>query len=184
MPTPLPSYYFPSHKYTSYWLSQLYIKPDREVMQSLKGSSQGSESGKEGGEWRRQRWTSQGNAISIAHSEVHVHLCWSSFWLLAEMTLLLCNNRCLHGSSYLSFRKPETFPGERIRASRLTLPSQTKNQSLLHIEWIDNKVLPQSTGNYIQQPGITYNRKECGKKKYVLCITESLCCTVEINTTL
>ena len=32
---------------------------------------------------------------------------------------------------------------------------------LLHIEWINNKVLLYSTGNYIQYPMINYNGKEC-----------------------
>ena len=40
-----------------------------------------------------------------------------------------------------------------------------------------------STGNYIQYPMINYNRKEYQKNVYI-CITESLCCTAEINTTL
>ena len=155
MPTPLPSYYFPSHKYTSYWLSQLYIKPDREVMQSLKGSSQGSESGRAGGEWRRQRWTSQDNAISTAHREVHVHLCWSPFWLLAEMTLLLCDNGCLHGSSYSSFRKPETtFPGECIRAFQAyPFPPRQK----VRVSYIQNG---QRTRSYRTAQGTIFNSLE------------------------
>ena len=71
---------------------------------------------------------------------------------------------------------------------------------LLHIEWMDNKVLLYSTGNYIQCPGINHNgkeyKKECVYEKILLlpsfhfytytyvCIIESLCCTAEINTTL
>ena len=39
------------------------------------------------------------------------------------------------------------------------------------------------TGNYMQYPGINYNGKEY-KKGCILCITELLCCTAEINTTL
>ena len=31
---------------------------------------------------------------------------------------------------------------------------------LLHLEWIDNKVLLYSTGNYIQSRGINHNGKE------------------------
>ena len=34
---------------------------------------------------------------------------------------------------------------------------------LLHIEWINNKVLLYSTGSYIQFPVINYNRKEYEK---------------------
>ena len=51
-----------------------------------------------------------------------------------------------------------------------------------HVGWINNMVLVYSTGNYIQYPVISHNGKEHAKE-YV-CITESLCCTAEINTTL
>ena len=50
---------------------------------------------------------------------------------------------------------------------------------LVYIEWINNKVLLYSTGNYIQYPVI--NIMETNMKKN---ITESLCCTAEIYTTL
>ena len=50
-------------------------------------------------------------------------------------------------------------------------------RKLFYMEWV-NKVLLYSTGNYIQYPVINHNGKE------YICITESLCCTVEINTTL
>ena len=49
---------------------------------------------------------------------------------------------------------------------------------LLYIGWINNKVLLYSTGNYIQYLVINHNGKE------YTCITESLCYTTEINTTL
>ena len=48
----------------------------------------------------------------------------------------------------------------------------------VYIEWINNKVLLYSTGNYVQYLVITYNGKE---SEY---ITESLCCTPGSNTTL
>ena len=44
--------------------------------------------------------------------------------------------------------------------------------------WRNNKDLLSSTGNYIQHPVINHNGKE------YMCITESLCYIVEINTTL
>ena len=53
-------------------------------------------------------------------------------------------------------------------------------QTTLHK--INNKVLLYSTGNYIQYLTINYNEKE-SEKKYI-CITESLCCIPETNTTL
>ena len=43
----------------------------------------------------------------------------------------------------------------------------------LHVEWKTNKVLLYSTGSYIQYPVINHNEKEY--------ITESPCCTAEIN---
>ena len=49
---------------------------------------------------------------------------------------------------------------------------------LLYREWINNKVLLYSTGNYNQYPMINYN----GKEYVCLCKTESCCCTAEINT--
>ena len=47
---------------------------------------------------------------------------------------------------------------------------------LLYIEWINSKVLLDSTGNYTQYPMIDHHEK--------VYITESLCCTAEIFTTL
>ena len=42
---------------------------------------------------------------------------------------------------------------------------------LLYIEWINNKVLLYSTGNYIQYPMINHNRKEYLKKECVYIYT-------------
>ena len=57
---------------------------------------------------------------------------------------------------------------------------------LLYIEWMDNKVLLYSTGNYVQYLVINHSGKEYKKEcVYIyVCITESLCCTAVINTTL
>ena len=55
---------------------------------------------------------------------------------------------------------------------------------LLHIEWINNKVLLYSSGNYIQYPKINHNGKEYLKNNVYICIAESLCCTTDINTAL
>ena len=54
---------------------------------------------------------------------------------------------------------------------------------LLHLEWINSKVLMYSTGNHIEYPVINYNGKEF-KKNVCMCITESLCSTAEIGTAL
>ena len=57
-----------------------------------------------------------------------------------------------------------------------------------YIGGINNKVLPYSTRNYSQYAIIHHNGKECEKMcVYIyicVCINESLCCKVEINTTL
>ena len=37
---------------------------------------------------------------------------------------------------------------------------------LLYLEWINNKILPYSTGNYIQYPVINHNGKE-SEKEYI-----------------
>ena len=59
---------------------------------------------------------------------------------------------------------------------------------LLYTGWINNKVILYRTGNYIQYPVINHNGKEY-EQEYIymymyVCITESLCCIEEINTTL
>ena len=46
--------------------------------------------------------------------------------------------------------------------------SGVRRCKLLHIEWIDNKVLLYSTGNYIQYPGINHNGKE--HEKECICV--------------
>ena len=40
-----------------------------------------------------------------------------------------------------------------------------------HLEWINNKVLLYSTGNYIQSPGINHNGKEYFKNNVYMCKT-------------
>ena len=52
----------------------------------------------------------------------------------------------------------------------------------LYIEWVNNRVLLCSTGNYIQYPVINHNGEEY-EKEYI-CVSESLCCIPESNTTL
>ena len=54
--------------------------------------------------------------------------------------------------------------------------------SILYIEWINNKVLLYSTGNYIQYPVTNHHGKEYEKE--CIYMYESLCRTAEINTTL
>ena len=61
---------------------------------------------------------------------------------------------------------------------------------LLHLEWINNKVLLYGTGNYIQSPGTDHDGKEY-KKEYThtriythIYITESLCYIAEIGTSI
>ena len=61
---------------------------------------------------------------------------------------------------------------------------------LLHVGWMEKKVLLYNIGNYVQCPGINNNGKEY-KKEYIYIYiyiyiykTESLCCTPETNTRL
>ena len=62
---------------------------------------------------------------------------------------------------------------------------------LLHLEWISNEVLLYSTGNYIQSLVTEHDRRWYEKKNvciclsiYIICMTELLCYTAEIDTTL
>ena len=55
---------------------------------------------------------------------------------------------------------------------------------LLSIGWINSKVLLYSTGNYIQHQVINRNGKEYLKRSVYMSVTESLCRTAEIGTTL
>ena len=55
---------------------------------------------------------------------------------------------------------------------------------LAYKEWINNKVLLYSTGNYVQYPVINQNGQEYKTECAYIRITESLCCIVRINTTL
>ena len=71
------------------------------------------------------------------------------------------------------------FHKKRIRAP---LTSRCK---LLYTEWTDNKILLYITGNSIQYPVIDHNGKEYETYIYThILITEPLCYTAEINTTL
>ena len=53
---------------------------------------------------------------------------------------------------------------------------------LLFLGWINNKVLMYSTGTYIQHPMRSHNGKKTFKN-VCMCVTESLCWTEEIGTT-
>ena len=54
---------------------------------------------------------------------------------------------------------------------------------LLYIEWVNNKALQNSMGNYIQYAMINHNGKEYEIYIHIF-IIESLLCTAEINTML
>ena len=58
---------------------------------------------------------------------------------------------------------------------------------LVHLEWISNEVLLHSARNYIKSLGIEHDGREHEEKNvctYIyIYMTESLCCTVEIGTT-
>ena len=46
---------------------------------------------------------------------------------------------------------------------------------LLYIEWINNMVLLDNIGNYMQYPVINHHGKEYEKEYIYICVTESLC---------
>ena len=81
----------------------------------------------------------------------------------------------------------KTETGSQTERADLWSPRERKNGEgmdwefgisrckLLHIEWINSKVLLLSTGNYIQYPAMNHNGKQH---------KESLCCIAEICTTL
>ena len=52
---------------------------------------------------------------------------------------------------------------------------------LFHLEWINNKVLLYSTGNYIQPLQRDHDGRKCKKKNVYIYKTGSLCCTAEIG---
>ena len=103
----------------------------------------------------------------------HLHV-ESKIW--HEWTYLWNRNRLTDIENRLVIAKGEGV-GEgmewEVRVSRC---------KLLYMEWINNKVLLYSTGNCIQYPVINHNGKEYKKECVYICITESLCCTAEINT--
>ena len=72
-------------------------------------------------------------------------------------------------------RRRREWDGWEFRVSR---------GKLLHLGWIGNKVLVYSTGNYIPSLGIDHDKREYEKKNVYMCMTNSLCCTAEIDTTL
>ena len=53
---------------------------------------------------------------------------------------------------------------------------------VLHLEWINNKVLLYSTGSYIQSLGVEHDGREYETKNMYICMTGSLCCTEETDT--
>ena len=70
--------------------------------------------------------------------------------------------------------------GERGRGWELGI-SRCK---LLHLEWISNEVLLHSTGNLIQSLGIEHEGRYYRKGNLSICLSGSLFCTAELDTTL
>ena len=56
--------------------------------------------------------------------------------------------------------------GERVGGGMAREVGDSRGK-LLHIRWINNKVLLYSTGNYIQYPTINHNGKEYQKKECI-----------------
>ena len=55
---------------------------------------------------------------------------------------------------------------------------------LLHLEWISSELLLYSPGNCIYSLAMEHAGGQCEKKNFHMCVTGSLCCTVEIDRTL
>ena len=66
------------------------------------------------------------------------------------------------------------LPRGREFRGRLDWEFGASRCKLLYIEWVNNKVLLYSTGNYTQYFLINYQGKESEKKQIHECITESL----------
>ena len=96
-----------------------------------------------------------------------------------EGSLLLNNQRGPKPGDILKIRKSLSVTVKSLSGQMRFGISRCK---LVYIGWINNKVLLYSTGNYIQCPVINHNGKEYEKACLDICITESLCCTAEINT--
>ena len=100
---------------------------------------------------------------------------------------LYVESKIWHKWTYLQNRNRFTD-----RENRLVIANESEGMiwefgirrcKLLYVGCRSNKVLLSSTGNDIQYPVINHNGKEYEKNVYT-CITELLCCTAEINTTL
>ena len=102
------------------------------------------------------------------------------------VNVLVCHLEICHVCK-VPFKIPSR-QGFKIRArlwwGGINYESWISRYKLLYIKYINNKVLLYSTGNYIQYPVINHNGKEYEKEYVHICITESLCCTPETNTTL
>ena len=96
--------------------------------------------------------------------------------------------------SRLELHETENTRGLRNHPPAWSHSSRVKDadqqmQKLLYTEWISNKALLPSTGNYIQYIVINHNGKSMKENVYVyihtnIYIYESLYCIPEINTTL
>ena len=79
-----------------------------------------------------------------------------------------------HNWSYLQNRKRLTDIENRLVVATgegggrgMNWEFEVGRCKLLHVEWINNKVLLNSTGNYIQSPGTNHNGKEYKKRMYM-----------------
>ena len=61
------------------------------------------------------------------------------------------------------------------RSERDGLGVGARRCKLLHIEWINNKVLLYSTRNYIQSAGIDHDGKEYKKEPLCMCVCVCVC---------
>ena len=114
--------------------------------------------------------------MSVVETSILISL---SFEFSMGCKMSLGFNKILEISILLTFAMwlPEAVWWQRVLKKGLLLFIHPIYHSL-------HKVLLYSTGNYIQYPVIGRNGKEYFKKNVYTCITESLCYTAEIDTTL
>ena len=70
-----------------------------------------------------------------------------------------------------------------IHITQVSKDKVKTNKNIQNKNLVNNKVLLYNTENYIQYPMINHNGKKYFKNVHIH-VTESLCCTAEINTTL
>ena len=70
------------------------------------------------------------------------------------------------------------------RGSGIDWEFEVSRCNQLHLEWMASEVLLYGTENCVQSLGIEHDGGRYEKKNVHICMTGSLCCTIEIEATL